>query len=74
MQECILCIKCILSEEKCKMFESFDEFTFQGIEPIPSATPVLDTLQGAVQGTVSECKDVQGYSIEQIMSICSIAR
>lgn len=60
------------------MFESFDESMFQASEPTPSATPVQDalhrTLQGTVQESVPKCKEVQGYSIEQIMSICSIAR
>lgn len=60
------------------MFESFDESTFQALESIPSATPVSDTpadaLHRTARETVSECKEVQGYSIEQIMSICSIAR
>lgn len=56
------------------MFESFEESRFQASEPTPSAIPVLDAMQSTVQDTVSECEEVQGYSIERVMTICSIAR
>lgn len=56
------------------MFESFDESVFQSIDPSPSATPVPDAIQGTLQSTASECNEMQGYSIEQVMTICSIAR
>lgn len=60
------------------MFERIDESTFQASEPTPSASPVQGTLHDAlhdtVQDTASECSEVKGYSIEQVMSICSVAR
>jgi hypothetical protein len=60
------------------MFESLDKHAFYATEVISSATPVQDVLQDTVQGTLqdtaSECSEVQGYSIDQIMTICSVAR
>jgi hypothetical protein len=56
------------------MFEFSNEYTFQASEPSPSASSVRDALQGTMQGTASECSEVQGYSVEQIMDKCSIAR
>lgn len=56
------------------MFESSDESKLQPLDPIPSATPVQDALHDTMHLIASECSEVQGYSIEQIMTICSIAR
>jgi len=56
------------------MFEFSDEYTSQASEPSPSTSSVRDAVQGTMQGTVSECSEVQGYSVEQIMDKCSIAR
>ncbi len=55
---------------ECKMFESFDESTFQATEVTSSATPAQETLQS----TASDCNEVLSYSVEQVMTICSIAR
>ena len=52
------------------MFESPVESRFEATDPIPSASAVSNTLQG----TALECNKMQGYSVEQIMTNCSIAR
>jgi hypothetical protein len=56
------------------MFESFDRATFQPFEPTSNTTPVQNALPSTLQSTASDCNQVPSYSIEQIMTICSIAR
>jgi hypothetical protein len=63
---------------ECKMAKETDLSTFEATSSPSSASSMQDTMQdamqGTMQGTVSECNEVQEYSIEQIMSYCSIAR
>jgi hypothetical protein len=57
-----------------KMAKEIDLSMFEATTSSLSASLMQDTLQGTMQGTASECNEVQGYSIEQVMTICSIAR
>ncbi len=60
------------------MAKEIDSSAFEASELLTSASPVQDTLPDALHSTVhesaSECIEVQGYSIEKIMTICNIAR
>lgn len=63
------------------MAKEIDLTTFQASIDSTSASPVYDALQGTVQGecihTPTECNAQQqsaSYSIEQIASICGVAR
>jgi len=56
------------------MAKETDSSTFKATSSPSSASSMQDTLQGTMQGTVSDCNEGQGYSIDQVMSTCSIAR
>jgi hypothetical protein len=53
-----------------KMAKEIDLSMFEATTSSLSASLMQDTLQGTMQGTASECNEVQGYSIEQVMTIC----
>jgi hypothetical protein len=56
------------------MAKDIEASVFEVTDSIPDATPVPDAMQGTMQSTASGCNEVQRYSMEQVMSICSIAR